>query len=198
LPVHRSTSSVPFEVAGDGTGLAGRACLGLVAELTDRSGLTGELSHAVGGVRRWLVHDPGKVLRDVALTLVDGGDALRHMGGLASESKVFGEVGSPATACRTVSAVAADEQALGRLAAARKIAREAVWAAGGEPPVVAAGWAREHGEDDDVDDEEPGEPLAIDLDATISIAHSDDKDGAGATYKGTWGLSSAAGLSRSR
>jgi hypothetical protein len=63
-----------------------------------------------------------------------------------------------------------------------------VWAAGGEPPVVAAGWARERGEDDDVDDEEPGEPLAIDLDATISIAHSDDKDGAGATYKGTWGF----------
>jgi hypothetical protein len=130
LPVHRSMSSVPFEVAGDGTGLAGRAGLGLVAELAARSGLSGELSHAVGGVRRWLVHDPGKVLRDVALTLVDGGDALCHMGQLASESEVFGEVGSPATACRAVSAVAADGKALGRLAAARKIAREAVWAAG--------------------------------------------------------------------
>jgi hypothetical protein len=184
LPVHRSTSSVPFEVAGDGTGLAGRAGLGLVTELADRSGLSGELSHAVGGVRRW-VHDPNKVLRDVTLTMVDGGDALRHMGGLASESEVFGEVGSPATACRTVWAVAADEQALGRLAAARKIAHEAVWAAGGEPPVVAAAGTRERGE---AAAEDPSEPLAIDVDATISIAHSNDQDGAGATYKGTWGF----------
>jgi hypothetical protein len=29
--------------------------------------------------------------------------------------------------------------------------------------------------------------LTIDLDATLIIAHSDDKDGAGKTYKRTWG-----------
>jgi hypothetical protein len=32
-----------------------------------------------GRAPRWSLHDPGKVLRDVARTLVDGGDALRHM-----------------------------------------------------------------------------------------------------------------------
>lgn len=194
MQVHRSMSSVPFEVTGDGSGLAGRAGLGLVAELADRSGLSGELSQAVGAVRRWAQHDPGKVLRDVALTLVDGGDALRHMGGLASEAEIFGDVGSASTVCRTVVAVADDDEALARIAAARKIARETVWAAGGEPPAVAIARARERGgpaaaggEAAD-DDERPGEPLAVDLDATISIAHSDDKDGAGATYKGTWGF----------
>lgn len=196
MQVHRNTTPVPFEVTGEGAGLAGRAGLGLVAELADRSGLSHELSRAVGGVRRWAQHDPGKVLRDVAITLVDGGDALRHMGVLAAEPEIFGDVGSAATVCRTVSAVADDDEALARIAAARKIAREAVWAAGGAPPVVAAAWAHQRGDepeagadgDGDGAGGERGEPLAIDVDATISVAHSDDKDGAGATYKGTWGF----------
>jgi hypothetical protein len=88
--------------------------------------------------------------------------------------------------CRTISAVANDDEALARVSAARKLAREAVWAAGGEPPAVAA--ASAHEADGGVGGGDVGEPLAIDLDATISIAHSDDKDGAGATYKGTWGF----------
>ncbi|MGI8872767.1 MAG: transposase [Egibacteraceae bacterium] len=33
----------------------------------------------------------------------------------------------------------------------------------------------------------PDEPLTVDLDATLIIAHSDDKDGPGKTYKKTWG-----------
>ncbi|PSO48261.1 MAG: hypothetical protein BRC32_02455 [Actinobacteria bacterium QS_8_72_14] len=88
--------------------------------------------------------------------------------------------------CRTISAVANDDEALARVSAARRLAREAVWAAGGEPPAVAA--ASAHEADGGVGGGDVGEPLAIDLDATISIAHSDDKDGAGATYKGTWGF----------
>jgi hypothetical protein len=36
--------------------------------------------------------------------------------------------------------------------------------------------------------EEPGEPLCIDLDATLLEAHSDDKDGAAPTYKHGWGF----------
>jgi hypothetical protein len=62
--------------------------------------------------------------------------------------------------------------------------------AGGEPPAVAAARTRAHGEDhaDKTADEELGEPLAIDVDSTISIAHSDDKGGAGATFRGTWGF----------
>lgn len=64
--------------------MVGRAGLGLVAELADRSGLSRELSDAVRGVRRWAEHDPGKVLRDVALTLpcrVGGDGVSHHLGG---------------------------------------------------------------------------------------------------------------------
>jgi len=35
------------------------------------------LSEVVGGARSWVLHDPGKVLGDIALTLADGGDASR-------------------------------------------------------------------------------------------------------------------------
>lgn len=167
-----------FDVTTDGRGLTGRAGLGLAAEVADTIGLTGHLSAACSSSRSWTVHDPGKVLRDLVLTLADGGDALRHMAVLDGQPELFGEVASPATACRTVVAVADDEQARAGIVAARKAARSFVWATGGAPPVVAA--AVETGQ-------RPDEPLAIDLDATIIIAHSDDKDGAGATYKRTWG-----------
>jgi hypothetical protein len=67
---------------------------------------------------------------------------------------------------------------------ARKATRAQVWALGGAPPEVTAARARERGEQPS----EPHEPLVIDLDATICIAHSEDKDGAAATYKHTWGF----------
>ena len=167
-----------FDVTTDGRGVTGRAGLGLAAEVADTIGLTGALSAVTSHARSWAVHEPGKVLRDLVLTLADGGDALRHMAVLDGQSELFGVVASPATVCRTVVAVADDEQARGGIAAARRAARSFVWDHGGAPPVVAA--ARETGQT-------PDEPLAVDLDATIIIAHSDDKDGAGATYKRTWG-----------
>ena len=70
---------VGYEVTADATGLTGRAGLGLVAATAKAVGLTSALSEAVGGARSWVLHDPGKVLGDIALTLADGGDALRHM-----------------------------------------------------------------------------------------------------------------------
>jgi hypothetical protein len=188
LRVHDNTASARFVVTDRGRGMAGQSGLGLVAELADALGLTAELSRATRGARRWALHDPGKVLRDLALTLVAGGDALRHMAVMASRPEVFGAVASAATACRTVVAVAGDEHMAGAIAAARKLARETAWDAGGAPPVVASARAREH--DDGGGDAAEGldEPLALDVDATLSLAHSDDKDGAGATYKGSWGF----------
>lgn len=189
MQVHRNRVAARFEVTDDGRGVAARAGLGLVAEVADRIGLTAGLSDATRHTRSWLVHDPGKVLRDVALTLVDGGDALRHMAVLEGQPDLFGTPASPSTACRTVVAVADDADALAAIAAARRAARVVVWAAGGAPPLVGRARARERGET--VDDDDRGgvdEPLVVDLDATLSITHSDDKDGAGATYKHTWGF----------
>lgn len=182
MQVHANTTSRPFEVTADATGLTGRVGLGLVAATADRIGATRALSAAVGHTRAWTVHDPGKVLRDVALTLVDGGDALRHMAVMSGQQVLFGSIASPSTSCRTIVAVADDDDAMDALAQARALTRARVWKAGGTPPVVAQARAADRGRAT-----APTEPLTIDLDATLIIAHSDDKDGAGKTYKRTWG-----------
>lgn len=132
------------------------------------------------------VHEPGKVVRDLVVTLADGGDALRHLAVLGGEDQqpLLGPVASPATANRTVVALADDELVVERLAAARKAARLRVWATGGAPPVVAQAWAAQA----DPTVAAPAEPLAIDLDATLITAHSDDKDGAAPTYKRGFGF----------
>lgn len=184
MRVQRSTSSSRFAVTTDGRGATGRAGLALLAEAADRLGLTAALSEAAGESRRWSRHDPGVVLRDVILMLVDGGDALRHLSVLAGQPALFGVPASPATTCRTLQAVAADAGAMAALATARRTTRARVWALGGAPPEVTSAWARARGERCD----ETPEPLVLDLDATLCIAHSDDKDGAAATYKHTWGF----------
>ena len=51
----------------DGYGVASHAGSRLLADLADRTGLTGFLGEAVGGMRqRRSGHDPGRVLVDVA------------------------------------------------------------------------------------------------------------------------------------
>lgn len=136
--VHDNSRRAKFDVTGDGHGMTGRAGTALLAETADRLGLTGALSRLAGGCRRWVVHDPGKVLRDLVVTLADGGDALRHMGVLAGQATLFGAVASPATANRTLVALADDASAVAVLDAARKAARQVAWRNGAAAPVVAA------------------------------------------------------------
>lgn len=184
LQVQANSVSVPFDVTADGVGLTSRMGLGLAAETATAIGLTSALSKAVGATRSWALHDPGKVLRDIALMLADGGDALRHMMVMSGQQVLFGQIASPATACRTMKAVAENPRAMDALADARATTRARVWAAGGAPPAVAAARATERdGHDFDADGHEP---LTVDLDATLIIAHSDDKDGAAKTYKRGW------------
>ena len=55
------------EVTADGEGLVSHAGVGLLAELSDRTGLIAALSNVLTGTReRRSAHDPGRVLRDVA------------------------------------------------------------------------------------------------------------------------------------
>ncbi|MGH3951989.1 MAG: IS1380 family transposase [Pseudonocardiaceae bacterium] len=175
---------VPFDVTANARGLTGRAGLSLVAETAKAIGMTSALSRALGTSRSWSLHDPGKVIRDVALTLADGGDALRHMAVIDRQPALFGLIASPATTCRTITAVAENAGAMDALAVARAGARERAWRLGAAPPSVAVAWGQASPE---VAGIEPDEPLTVDLDATLIIAHSDDKDGAGKTYKRTWG-----------
>ena len=178
MRVHDNSRCGKFDVTADGHGMTGRAGTALLAETADTLGLTGALSRLAGGCRSWALHDPGKVLRDLVVTLADGGDALRHMGVLAGQPTLFGTVASPATANRTLVALAADDDAVAVLDAARKAARQTAWSNGAAPPVVAAA----------LDGDRPDEPLCIDIDATLITAHSDDKHGAASTYKRTWGF----------
>jgi hypothetical protein len=175
LRVHASRGSGRFKVTTDGRGTTGRSGTALLAEVADTIGLTDGLERAVNGCRAWSDHAPGKVVRDLAVMLADGGDALRHLKVLAGEDQqvLFGPVASAATANRTIVALAEDELVIERLAAARKAARAQAWRLGGAPPVIAAA----------LNGERPDDPLCIDLDATLITAHSDDKDGAAVTHK---------------
>ncbi|MGH8933750.1 MAG: transposase, partial [Egibacteraceae bacterium] len=179
----KTSSTVrPFVVTADGRGMTGRAGTALLAACADRVGLTGALSRLVGGCRSWSEHDPGKVVRDLVLTLADGGDALRHMRVLDGQPELFGRVASSATANRTIVALAADELVVERLSAARLAARTYTWEHGGAPPVVTAAAAAAaarlvHGTDEGTDsDGGLGWRLFVDLDATLITCWCDDRD----------------------
>jgi hypothetical protein len=184
----------PFEVSADGRGMTGRAGLGLVAQVADRVGLTAGLGRVIGRCRAWRRHDPGKVVRDLVLTLADGGDALRHMKVLEGQPELFGDIASAATANRTIAALAGRELVLEELGEAMRAARQRVWAVGGAPPAVAAASAVEHtaasGHSGTNDEQERVWRLGLDIDGTLLICHNDDRDGlrrAAATYKRTFG-----------
>jgi hypothetical protein len=171
--VKASKSAGRFDVTDDGRGLENRAGMTLPAQVANHVGLTGGLRRALWGVRSWRDHDPGVVARDVAVMLVDGGDCVSDLA--ARDPELFGEhpgqaTASQPTAWRTLEAIADDDLALTRMEAALGQVRAHVWGLpGGAPPVLAA-----------------GEPLSVDLDATLVTAHS-EKDGAAGTYKGTFG-----------
>ena len=84
---------------------------------------------------------------------------------LGDREGVFGPVASMPTAWRVLDRVDADH--LGAVRAARATARAAAWAAGAGPDL--------------------SQELAIDFDATITIAHS-EKENAAATWKRTFGF----------
>jgi hypothetical protein len=105
------------------------------------------------------------VLTDLAVVIADGGDALAHLATLRDQDKLFGTVASDATAWRCVERV--DDEHLVRLQAVRSAARERAWAAGAGPDLR--------------------DGLVIDIDATITIAHS-EKENAASTWKKTFGF----------
>ena len=162
--------------------------MGLLAQVADRVGLGAYLRRRIGRCRPWRRHDPGKVVRDLVLTLADGGDALRHMKTLEGQPELFGEIASAATANRTITALAERELVIEELAAAMRAARQRVWEAGGAPPAVAAAITAEQAGGQD--EPERVWRLGLDIDATLLICQNDDRDGlrkAAATYKKSFG-----------
>jgi hypothetical protein len=67
----------------------------LLVETVRKTGLDQAISVALGPWRKTrAVHDPGKVLLDVALAVALGGDCLADVGMLRAEPAVFGPVAS--------------------------------------------------------------------------------------------------------
>jgi Transposase DDE domain group 1 len=165
LRVQATNSPSRFEVTTDGTGVVGHAGAAVLRELADRLGLTRALGwHQVDARRR---HLDAAVLRDLAVVLADGGDCLSDLAVLRDQPELFGPVASTPTAWRVLERVATDPDGLARLRAARAHARARAWAAGAHPDL---------------------ELLIVDADATLVLAHSDDKQGAAGTYKGSFGF----------
>jgi hypothetical protein len=165
LRVQRDGRRFTVEVTPDGDGLVSHAGAALLAEAADRLGLTRALSQGLAAVReRRGRHDPGRVVRDLAVMLADGGDCLADLRAVRDQGPLFGAVASDATAFRVIDAIAADPALLDVLRAARARARENAWNAGARPGRII-----------------------IDIDATLIGAHS-EKDGAAGTFKGGFGF----------
>src|SRR5919201_31506 len=165
LKEHRDGRRFTVEVASDGEGLVSHAGAGLLAEAADRIGLTSALSGALAGIRqRRGKHDPGRVVRDLAVMVADGGDCLSDLRAVRDQQPLFGAVASDATAFRVIDEIAGDPALLAALRDARAQARARAWEAGARP-----------------------QRLIINIDATLIGAHS-DKDGAAGTFKGGFGF----------
>jgi hypothetical protein len=170
-------------VSADGTGVVSHVGARLLADLADRTTLTGQLSGMFASrIAPQTAHDPGRVLVDVAVMLADGGECISDIATLADQCDLFGAVGSDSTCWRVLDSVRAAD--LDALAAARAAAREVAWAQRAEatgqalPASLVAGMP--------LLDREGRPVLVIDQDATIVVCHS-EKQRAAATFKHNFG-----------
>ncbi|GAB3512679.1 hypothetical protein GCM10027521_67100 [Amycolatopsis cihanbeyliensis] len=108
----------------------------LLLRTADAVGLTGALSRALSPWREPLaVHDPGKIVLDVAIAVALGGDCLADVGLLRAEPGVFGRVASDPTVSRLITTLADDAgTAVTAIRSARAAARNVVWR--GNAPVT--------------------------------------------------------------
>jgi predicted lysophospholipase L1 biosynthesis ABC-type transport system permease subunit len=125
LKVQRDGRNFTVDVTADGEGVISHAGAALLCEVADRVGLTRELSTALAGVReRRGRHDPGQVVRDLAVMLADGGDCLSDLRAVRDQEPLFGPVASDSTAFRLIDTIDGEPALLDGLRAARASARE--------------------------------------------------------------------------
>ena len=154
-------------VKADGKGQVAHAGGALLAGVADRVGLTQALSGAMAPTRqRRSAHDPGVVLRDLAVMLADGGDCLADLGALRDQLELFGNVASDATAFWVVDSI--DEACLDRVRGAVAIARAQAWKLGARPQRA-----------DNNDWEARSELTVIDVDATLTTTYSNKEQATG-------------------
>lgn len=111
------------------TGAVGQAGGVLLTQTMAVTGLGADLSKALSRWRKPLaVHDPAKVVCDLALTLALGGDCLADIAVLRAQPSVYGLVASDPTVSRTLTALANDApRVLAAIDVARAAARQRAW-----------------------------------------------------------------------
>ena len=115
MRVMRDGRPVTVEVTSDGAGLVSHAGTALVAQVADKVGLTAALSLRLAAIKqRRRGHDPGRVIRDLAVMLADGGECVSDLGAVREQDALFGAVASDSTAFRMVDRIASDARAAGR------------------------------------------------------------------------------------
>lgn len=167
----KSIGSYPrVRAEGGGRGAVSQAGGVLLVETVRKTGVDQAISAALAPWRRpRAVHDPGKVLLDVALAVALGGDCLADVGMLRAEPGVFGPVASDPTVSRLIDALAAaGPKALTAIRSARAEVRERAWKLAGPAAPDADG------------------QVVVDLDGVLVLAHSEKQDAA-ATWKKTFG-----------
>src|SRR6202167_3818327 len=170
--MHRTACRPSIVVSADGTGLVSQAGGLLLTQTLQATGLEAGLTAAL---QRWraprAVHDPGKIITDLAVALALGGDCLADIAVLRAEPGLHGLVASDPVVSRLVTRLAADApRALKAIRAARAAARQRAWELAGEAAPGADGTL-----------------IPLDIDATIVTAYS-EKDQATPTWKKTFGF----------
>jgi hypothetical protein len=159
-------------VSADGPGIISQAGAVLLAKTLHVTGLDRQLS---AGLRRWraprAVHDPGKIITDLAVAVALGGDCLADIAVLRAQPGLAGPVASDPVVSRLITQLAADApRALKAIRAARAAARERAWALAADAAPGA-----------------DGALVTVDIDATVVTAHS-EKAQARPTWKKTFGF----------
>lgn len=163
MKVNRNGSLETVEVSADGEGFCSQAGALLLTNLCDRLGLTKALTEALAPTRqRRSAHEDGQVLRDLLLTLCQGGEHLTDLAALRDQPDLYGNVASDSTAFRAIERIG--EAELEGIRRARGVARERAFELGARP-----------------------ERLVLDVDATLVGSHSDKEQAAG-NYKGGFGF----------
>jgi hypothetical protein len=165
VKVMRDGRPVTVEVSADGAGLVSHAGSALLAQVADTVGLTRGLSRRLAAIKqRRRGHDPGRVIRDLAVMLADGGECVSDLGAVREQDALFGAVASDSTAFRMVDRIASEPGLLEALRVAHARARARFWELEGAP-----------------------QRLTLDVDATLIPAHSEKEQAAG-NYEGGYGF----------
>nr|WP_206686053.1 transposase [Kribbella qitaiheensis] len=131
----RTKGKARFKVSADGKGVVSHAGAARLRELAAETGLVqGWTKALIDTYSLPPIHQPGQVLADVAVTIADGGDALRHLRTLRDQPRLFAPVASDPTAWRVVDKI--DAARLAAFRAARATARERAWAVGAGPDLT--------------------------------------------------------------